>query len=210
MINRENILWLVGIGLSLLLHASLFIQSGAQFGIENANEINAPLLTRLNFYQQATIQTEEVQKNTPRQPAIKQSDALLESDIKKKEIEPIVETIEQELAQSMPQNQGQLSENNEAMLAEKQQVYMQRLLAHIENRKYYPRSARRRGIEGSVLVSFELLADGSIKLLHVTGAQSVLQKATRQAVQSSIPLPLPPSELNVPKKIEFSIQYLLQ
>ena len=210
MINRDNMLWLVGIGLSLLLHASLLIQSGAQFGIENASEVKAPLLTRLNFYQQPTVQIEEIKKTVLPQPIIKQSDAAHEADIKKTENEPKVKKLEQELVQAILQSRGQLSENKEAILAKKQQVYMQQLLAHIESRKYYPRSARSRGIEGNVQVSFELLADGSIKSLQVTEGRSVLQKATRQAVQSSIPLPLPPAELSVPRKIEFSIQYLLQ
>ena len=210
MINRDYSLWLVGIGLSLLLHASLLIQSGAQFGIENASEVKAPLLTRLNFYQQPTVQIEEVKKTVPPQPIIKQSDTAHEADIKKTENEPKVKKLEQELVQAILQSRGQLSENKEAILAKKQQVYMQQLLAHIESRKYYPRSARSRGIEGNVQVSFELLADGSIKSLQVTEGRSVLQKATRQAVQSSIPLPLPPAELSVPRKIEFSIQYLLQ
>jgi len=210
MINRDNMLWLVGIGLSLLLHASLLIQSGAQFGIENASEVKAPLLTRLNFYQQPTVQIEEIKKTVLPQPIIKQSDTAHEADIKKTENEPKVKKLEQELVQAILQSRGQLSENKEAILAKKQQVYMQQLLAHIESRKYYPRSARSRGIEGNVQVSFELLADGSIKSLQVTEGRSVLQKATRQAVQSSIPLPLPPAELSVPRKIEFSIQYLLQ
>ena len=168
MINRDNILWLVGIGLSLLLHASLLIQSGAQFGIENSNEVKAPLLTRLNFYQQPTVSKEKIQKTAPLKPKLKQRDADLETNTKQDEIEPGVDKLEQELVQAIPQSQGQLSENKEAILANKQKVYMQQLLAHIENRKYYPRSARSRGIEGSVLVSFELLADGNIKLLKVS------------------------------------------
>ena len=210
MINQDYIVWLVGIGLSLILHASLLIQSGAQFGVENANEAKAPLITRLNFYQQPRVQIEKIEKPVPIKPIIKKKNPVVKPSIKPEVKQPEVEKPEQQLVQAKLQSQGQLSENKAAILTRKQEVYMQQLLAHIENRKYYPRSARSRGIEGNVLVSFELLADGSIKSLRVTGAHSVLQKATRQAVQSSIPLPLPPSELNVPRKIEFSIQYLLQ
>jgi periplasmic protein TonB len=210
MINRDYMVWLAGIGLSLLLHASLLIQSGAQFGAENASEAKAPLITRLNFYQQPTIQTEKVQKSTPIKPIKKQKKTVAKADIKQQVKEPKVKKVEQQLVQAKPQNQGQLSENKVAMLIKKQEVYMQRLLAHIENRKYYPRSARSRGIEGNVLVSFELMADGGIKSLLVAGGRSILQNATRQAILNSIPLPLPPLELSVPRKIEFSIQYLLQ
>jgi len=210
MINRDYMVWVTGIGLSLLLHASLLIQSGARFGSENASEVKAPLITRLNFYQQATIQTEQAQKPSPIKPIIKQKNPVAKPDIKQEVKEPKVEKLEQQLVQAKSQSQGQLSEDKAAILIKKQEAYMQLLLAHIESKKYYPRSARSRGIEGNVLVSFQLLADGNITSLHVAGGRSVLQKATRQAVQNSVPLPLPPLELSVPRKIEFSIQYLLQ
>jgi len=210
MINRDYLFWVLGIGLSLILHASLLLQSGARLGVENESEAVAPLITRLNFYQQPTIQTEQVQKSVAIKPIKKQSDPIAKPDIKQEVKEPEIEKVEQELIQSKPQSQGQLSEKKLAIRTKKSEVYMQQLLAHIESRKYYPRSARSRGVEGNVLVSFELLADGSIKSLQVSGGRSVLQNATKQAIQNSIPLPIPPLELTMPRKIEFSIQYLLQ
>jgi len=210
MIKRDYMVWVVGIGLSLILHASLLIQSGARFGVDNVSETKAPLITRLNFHQQPSVPAEPVQKPVPIEPIIKKIKPVVKPEIKQPEKEPEVEKPDQQLVQAKPQSQGQLSENKVALLAKKQEVYMQQLLMHIENRKYYPRSARIRGIEGTILVSFELLADGGIKSLQVTGGRSVLENATRQAVQNSVPLPLPPLELSVPRKIEFSIQYLLQ
>ena len=210
MIKRDYMVWVVGIGLSLILHASLLIQSGAQFGVDKVSEAKVPLITRLNFHQQPSVSAEPVQKPVVIKPIKKQSDSIAKPDIKQEVKEPEVEKVEQKLIQSKPLSQGQLSEKKAAMLTKKREVYMQQLLAHIENQKYYPRSARSRGIEGNVLVSFELLADGSIKSLQVSGGRSILQNATKQAIQNAIPLPLPPLELTVPRKIEFSIQYLLQ
>jgi len=214
MIKRDYMVWVVGIGLSLILHASFLIQSGAQFGVDKVSEAKVPLITRLNFHQQPSVSAEPVQKPVPIEPVIKKIKPVVKPEIKQPEKEPEVEKSDQQLVQKLvqakPQSQGQLSENKAVLLAKKREVYMQQLLAHIENRKYYPRSARIRGIEGSIFVSFELLADGGIKSLQVTGGRSVLENATRQAVQNSVPLPLPPLELSVPRKIEFSIQYLLQ
>jgi len=210
MINRDYMVWMVGIGLSLILHASFLIQSGERFGVDKASEAKAPLITRLNFHQQPSVPAEPVQKSAPIEPLIKKIKPVAKPEIKQPVKEPEVEKSDQQLVQANPQSQGQPSEKKVALLVKKQEVYMQQLLAHIENRKYYPRSARIRGIEGNILVSFELLADGGIKSLQVTGGGSVLENATRQAVLNSVPLPLPPLEISVPRKIEFSIQYLLQ
>jgi len=207
MISREYMIWLAGIGLSLILHASLFIQSSVRPGVENASEAKVPLITRLNFYQQPAIKTESILKSTP---IIEDNPLVAKSKNKQKIKKSKVVKVDQQLVQLTPQSQGQLSNNRPAWLISKKKAYIQLLLAHIENQKFYPRSARSRGIEGDVQVSFELMADGGIRALQVAGGRSVLRRATQQAVKNAIPLPLPPVELGVPRKIEFTIQYLLQ
>lgn len=218
MIKQDYMVWLVGVGLSLTLHASLLIQSGAQLGVKNASESVTPLVTRLNFYQPPRAPIESVQKVEPVKPkkiVTKKASKPLKKKIEKKpKLEPKPEPepvkVEKKLVQATPQSQGQLSNNKPALLMNKKRAYMQELLAHIENFKFYPRSARSRGIEGDIQVLFELMADGSIRALKVAGGRSVLQRATQQAVQKAVPLPLPPLELSVPRKVEFTIQYRLQ
>lgn len=207
MINRDYMIWVVGIGLSLILHASLFIQSGARPGVENASEGKTPLITRLNFYQQPAVKTENIQKPAP---IIEDNPLVAKSKNKQKIKKPKVVKVDQQLAQPTPQSQGQLSNNRPAWLISEKKAYIQLLMAHIENQKFYPRSARSRGIEGDVQVSFELMADGGIRALQVAGGHSILRRATQQAVKNAMPLPLPPVELGVPRKIEFTIQYRLQ
>jgi len=84
------------------------------------------------------------------------------------------------------------------------------LLTHIEGYKFYPRAARRRGIEGEIRVSFTLLDNGKMKDLQVTGDQSVLVSAAQQAMEDAVPLPLPPSSMKLPRKIDISIVYSLK
>jgi len=215
MIRQDYIIWSVGVGLSLTLHASLLIQSGAQLGVESANEGAKPLITRLNFYQQPSVSTERVEKiEVVKAKKIATKKATMPV-VKKivKVLEPVKidkQKVDEQLVQATPQRQGQLANNKPALFLNEKKAYMQQLLAHIENKKFYPRSARSRGIEGDIHVSFELMADGSIRKLNVGGGHSVLLRATKQAVKNSIPLPLPPSQLSVPRKIEFTIQYMLQ
>ena len=111
---------------------------------------------------------------------------------------------------SQPPPKGQLSNAVDALLLkQQQQMYIQQLLAHIENHKYYPHAARRRGIEGSINISFMLLANGQVRQLQVTGGPNVLQHATREAMEQAQPLPLPPSGISLPRQIAIAMVYSL-
>ena len=80
-------------------------------------------------------------------------------------------------------------------LENERESYLLRLLAHIDNHKFYPLTARRRGVEGEIQVAFYLRNDGSISNLQVTGGSKVLRKAAKQAVQRALSLPPPPESL---------------
>ncbi len=88
--------------------------------------------------------------------------------------------------------------------------YLSLLMRHIEAHKHYPRVARKRKIEGNILVSFTLLPGGKIKNLQVIGKRSILEKASKEAVNYALPLPLPPKELSLPMEIKFKMNYFLR
>ena len=94
-------------------------------------------------------------------------------------------------------------------LQDERESYLLRLLAHIDNHKFYPRIARRRGVEGEIQVAFYLRKDGSISNLQVTGGSKVLRKAAKQAVQQSLSLPPPPNSIPLQEQIRFSMIYRL-
>ena len=88
--------------------------------------------------------------------------------------------------------------------------YLARLLAHIDSHKFYPRSARRRGQEGDVHVTFYLLQDGGIRALDISGGSRQLREAAERAVQDSLPLPLPPASIKLHEQVSFSMQFRLK
>ncbi len=88
--------------------------------------------------------------------------------------------------------------------------YLTLLMRHIEVYKHYPRVARKRKIEGDILVSFTLLPGGKIKNLRVIGKRSILEKASKEAVNHALPLPVPPEELSLPMQIKFNMNYFLR
>ena len=91
-----------------------------------------------------------------------------------------------------------------------QESYLARLLAHIDSHKFYPRSARRRGQEGDVLVAFYLLQDGGIRALEISGDSRQLCEAAERAVQAALPLPQPPASINLHEQVSFSMQFRLK
>lgn len=98
---------------------------------------------------------------------------------------------------------------DQVVLENVRESYLLRMLAHIDRHKFYPRKARRRGIEGEVKIAFYLHKDGSITDLQVSGGSKVLRKAAKQAVQKALSLPLPPESIPLQKQIRFGMVYRL-
>jgi len=126
------------------------------------------------------------------------------------EVPETVELIEEQIATSdyieAPEDKPALAQ---VALENERESYLLRLLAHIDNHKFYPRIARRRGVEGEIQVAFYLRKDGSISNLQVTGGSKVLRKAAKQAVQQSLSLPLPPASMPLQEQIHFGMVYRL-
>jgi len=93
---------------------------------------------------------------------------------------------------------------------EKEQLYFAQLLRHIEQHKFYPKKAKRRQIEGTVMISFSLDSLGNTKDLHIDEGHQFLRKAAKQAIKDATPLPKPPEFLSTPKTIHFGMTYQLE
>jgi protein TonB len=97
----------------------------------------------------------------------------------------------------------------QVVLENERESYLLQLLAHIDSHKFYPRSARRRGMEGEIQVAFYLLSNGSISDLQIKGGSKVLRKAAKQAVQRALSLPPPPESVRLQEQIRFGMVYRL-
>ncbi|VAX12856.1 hypothetical protein MNBD_GAMMA24-1345 [hydrothermal vent metagenome] len=109
-----------------------------------------------------------------------------------------------------PQLAAQLQRGKGSQPSLLKQHYLSALLSHIESFKYYPQSARRRGLNGEVNVSFELLGTGRITDLVISGGPLLLQRASKQAVQQAVPMPTPPAEVPTPMQMSLVMQYQLR
>jgi TonB family protein len=83
-------------------------------------------------------------------------------------------------------------------------VDVEAIRAAVQAAATYPRLARERGIEGTVVVRFAILADGSVGELAVVGpADEILGEAARAAVRRAAPFASPAGTVKLP--VEFSL-----
>lgn len=88
--------------------------------------------------------------------------------------------------------------------------YIKQVLSQLEKNKFYPRKARRRQIEGAVVVTMAIKPSGEIHSLEISEGHGLLRKATAAAIERSLPLIKPPLTLAAPETIQFSVDYRFQ
>ncbi len=187
---------------SLLLHAALFIQfsntamssSQAQASVLDTR-ISLNLLKPVKKKQQKVVEVKPLKPKKVAKKKIKK---------KKKILQP---KHEQAVA---PKIKKEVRRKQTGDLAPIRQRYFSTLLTHIEGHKYYPQSARHRGIEGSVQISFRLLANGSITGLKANGGPLILRRAAKSSVTDALPLPLCPPEITCPMQVSYAMQFKLR
>ena len=224
--HSDHFNWSVAILLSSLLYGAMFLQKGARMGTEISIAMPMPVITRLTFNQTAFNQEvppeiEPVKpqprpkpkaelKPEPKPEPVKKTRPKAVAVKKVKPVEKIEKNEPVKPAAATPQSHGQqVSVSSEKILQQKREQYLQKLLSHIELFKFYPRAARRRSMEGNVIIVFTLQDDGSYQQLVLNGKRSVLVNATRMALEAATPLPVPADDLEFSRQIKFTMMYSL-
>lgn len=149
----------------------------------------------------------------PPKPEVKREplpEPIIEPRPASSEVVEIAEPVEEQVAASAyPEAPIEKPALTQVVLENERESYLLQLLAHIDSHKFYPRSARRRGMEGEIQVTFYLLRDGSISGLQIKGGSKLLRKAAKQAVQQSLSLPPPPESMRLQEQIRFGMVYRL-
>lgn len=84
--------------------------------------------------------------------------------------------------------------------------FLAQLKAKINRHKRYPRVARRKGLKGTVRVSFTLLKSGRVGAIRVRGTPA-FYRATREAVRSAFPIDPAAAPFSLPRRITLSMRY---
>ena len=231
--DHDGLLWFGAVALSLSVHGLLLFNTGSLAGNQEQPQQERNV-TRVSFRSQTSPVTtpQAVPMETPPkepepevteapEPPPKPEPPKPEKRAKrarqvetKPEPEPTPQTQQEPTttaAEKVPEQAVAVSGTvaDPAMIEKAKQEYLRRLLGHIESNKFYPTAARRRGLEAMVKISFELLADGRIRNLSVTGGHKMLRSAAEEAVARSLPMPKPPAAVVTPLAVNFSMAYQL-
>jgi protein TonB len=216
--QSDAINWSAAILLSLLAHSMILVGAGAQIGEENAIVLQSPVITRLSFNHSLDDTAQDEPRQTEKQQPVPLKKIEAEPALTKPaETKPIIQKQEpvehsepvRQAAVHEPAKGKRVSDESDGILQKERQLYLYKLMTHIESFKYYPRSARKRSLEGDVKVEFVLLDDGYYKQLKLDGEHAVLVKATRSAMESAVPLPTPSRASILPERLEFTMSYSL-
>jgi protein TonB len=234
MIRMEQGIWSGAILASLLLHLALLVQWGSHAGTERETPLQQRTVTHLSFRavsvtppqpQPVEPPTQVVEANVKPPPPVTAQPQPKKSKTRRvvppAPREPVKEpeqTLEEPVPEPQPESAASAATSavsasdmqREAWLLEqKRNEYLRRMMGHIEAHKFYPMAARRRGLEAKVTISFELLADGQIRNLHVAEGHRLLRSAAEEAMARALPLPRPPDVLVTPYAVSFFMAYQL-
>ena len=200
---------ITAIAVSVLLHAILFVQLTDTALSSQAQAPNFSTRISLNLMPPQAQPPELVKADLPPpEPVRKPKPELKPEPRVKPEVVKAEPPVIPELAMA-PRVAEQIERGQVNETAPIRQHYLNNLLTYIEGHKYYPQSARSRGIKGSIDVTFELLNNGDISGLKASGGPMILRKAAEQAIASALPLPIPPAEVNCPLVVSYAMQFEL-
>jgi len=90
-----------------------------------------------------------------------------------------------------PQNKEFIKEDKKELIQAQKQQYYQLIRELINQNKIYPKSARRRGVQGSVKVKFSISKYGDLLSINVLNGKKIFYKSVKKAINNTFPV-LPP------------------
>ena len=130
-------------------------------------------------------------------------------EIVEPEVEPevvYVEEIEEEVMEILP-----IESQEEQEIAQEEQYmdeHIQEIVRLLSENLYYPRSARKRGVVGEVIVKFCLATDATVSSVEVISSKSeILSRAAKKTIEDlSGEFPRPPEELVLHVPINYELK----
>jgi protein TonB len=159
------------------------------------------------------VKKKKIVKQTKPEPKPKKTIAKKEL-VKKEEIKEEVaeEKIATQESAETPIQQviaNKKSAVNHDEIKAKQNIFFTKLRNKINENKSYPRGARRRGIQGSVEVRFNLCRDGNVKNIEFLSGKNIFKESVIEAIENSFPIEVDETLFVFPKEFKISVDYIL-
>ena len=162
----------------------------------------------------------KAQKRVKKKQEIKKKKIVHVSEIKKKrERKPLIQELQKEKSSLISQTKPFVTHvgkkepiTHKCKSVNKDKVYIQnnlnKIALLIKENLYYPRRARKRGIEGSVMVKFFLHKDGTVSHIQILSSKSdILSRAAMKTINNlSGKFPKPSEELTLSVPINYELR----
>lgn len=190
----------------LLLHALLFVTIRPR---------SAPLKAGDTYSNSITLHIKGdvlVAKKTVERKKIEEIRKPIESPVKEQtaeEIPPAEQLLEDENTLTKREDAGNsFAENSDETYDSGIEDIRSKVIALIEQHKIYPLAARKRALEGDVVVSFVVQTDGSVRDIVVEdgNTNSLLKQAAAKSVAAAFPCGLTPAS---PLAMKVTLRYSL-
>jgi len=209
MVRQDQLVWVFTLFISLTVHASLFLNTGSFAGKEH-NQAKQPVAsTRISFKAYKSETKRSIDSKNPVVKPKPKPKPKAKQKIMQKAKQQRQETKTEVEEKIQAQKANSTTSVDAGTIAMEREHYLNKLMTHIESHKFYPHTARRRGIVGQVEVSLQLSSTGGIKRINCRGKNNLLCEAARKAVFDARPLPLPQHAsfpLDFKYKMDFSLR----
>ena len=221
-------------GITTILYLLLMVTFLYSFDTDDNKKLHSQQ-TKSTQSVKFTIVQEQRVKKVKEEPKEKIKKAIVQKKIPKKiqtkKKKPMVKPIEkkikkQTIIKQKQHKQAQIKKNqikkNKAVETKKknniqeinkrkieQQKYFTKIKELINQNKYYPRMAIKRGIEGMVKIKFTISKDGELLSFKIIEGKSIFRKSIQNAVQESFPLKPPRGLLLKNTTLSLKITYKL-
>jgi protein TonB len=122
--------------------------------------------------------------------------------------EPMIEEVYEEptVVEEIP------TSTPKADLFAQKEIFKSRIRENIITNKRYPRMAKRRRIQGTVHVVFDINNDGMATHIRTSGASNLLQKATKRSIKKSFPIDIPSdiADQFPMRNISINVEFILE
>lgn len=211
MYKQLNIIWFVAA--SLLLHVVFFVQyqdrNVAVFFKNRPDSLDLVIskkIIQLHFSTHTKL--EKILNNkTNLREGYKPENKSVETVGNSKDIKRLVD--DKDDVKKQTKNNIVQPDRNIKQQKNKYNLYIGKILLEIEKNKFYPILARRRNMQEIISVSFNLLESGGVTNIETDGRYKILRHAARTAILNALPFTMPPSDMQFPYKVEYSMAFNL-
>ncbi|MBA1420292.1 MAG: energy transducer TonB [Epsilonproteobacteria bacterium] len=126
----------------------------------------------------------------------------------KKKVQKKIKTKKKKKKKKKTSHKQASKQQNHSSKAEKNKFW-NALRRKIDNHKFYPRIAKKRGMEGTVKVKFTILANGRVGNITVKGPK-IFHHSAKNAVKSAFPINARKVPISLPTSINITLRYQMR